>query len=524
MKNDDRAVQITDIGPIRHLDVPLRPGRITVLRGANGSGKSTALAAVHAVAAGEKGKRPRLEQRDSCHSGEVAGLGVRITVGRNGANRRTELDDRLAVLDMEDRLSIADLVDPGLKDQAAADARRIRALVSLAGEPVTPAAFEGIFDSRDSFDRFVSPETRKRDDLVEMASAIKRDCDRAALAEERRAENAENEADSLDRQNSGVDMIVEHDETILRSRYESAMRSAIALEQRTRAIDEQRTRHAESSEKLAAIVGGRDLESEVERAQAEADEAAIASDDRRSLVDDLERELARAKAAAELAESKAVAARKRLAEIERERSTVADLLAVVESAVPEPVDPAEVDAARAALDAAERAQAEGVRVREAMLRDRKAADKRSEAGRLRSLALSLRDAGKRTEGVLSRIVAKMGTAFSVDSFLRLRVVHTLRGETYFAELSDGERWKLALDVAIAAFAREGRPGVLVIPQDAWESLDGANREAISTHIAGTDLSIITAEADDDPETDASAGVSVDEFDDGRPRPARRGGR
>jgi len=68
---------------------------------------------------------------------------------------------------------------------------------------------------------------------------------------------------------------------------------------------------------------------------------------------------------------------------------------------------------------------------------------------------------------------------------------TRRGATYFSDLSHGERWRIALDVAIEAV---GQRGVLVIPQGAWEGLDPDNRAAIADHVRGRGAVVLTAEA------------------------------
>ena len=72
--------------------------------------------------------------------------------------------------------------------------------------------------------------------------------------------------------------------------------------------------------------------------------------------------------------------------------------------------------------------------------------------------------------------------------------HPNRGECYFCELSEGERWRLGVEIAIEAFKKKGGGGLLGIPQEAWEGLDYKNRKAIAEAIEGTDLAILTAEA------------------------------
>src|SRR5690606_5567099 len=60
-------------------------------------------------------------------------------------------------------------------------------------------------------------------------------------------------------------------------------------------------------------------------------------------------------------------------------------------------------------------------------------------------------------------------------------------------LSEGERWRLALDLAIEALG-DG-DAVLSISQSAWEGLDGNARRAINEHARSRGTVIVTAEAD-----------------------------
>ena len=72
----ENEVAIKNIGPIESLRLPVTPGKITVLTGANGAGKSQALDAVDALATGRK----KLANRDGTTGGVAAGYGVRIKV------------------------------------------------------------------------------------------------------------------------------------------------------------------------------------------------------------------------------------------------------------------------------------------------------------------------------------------------------------------------------------------------------------------------------------------------------------
>jgi hypothetical protein len=90
-------------------------------------------------------------------------------------------------------------------------------------------------------------------------------------------------------------------------------------------------------------------------------------------------------------------------------------------------------------------------------------------------AKELREKARQTDEVLSEIVAEIPACplRVIDGRL---VTNTKRGATFYSDLSAGERWRIALDIAIQAV---GTGGLLVIPQEAWEGLDPyANRAAI----------------------------------------------
>jgi hypothetical protein len=108
-------------------------------------------------------------------------------------------------------------------------------------------------------------------------------------------------------------------------------------------------------------------------------------------------------------------------------------------------------------------------------------------------AKELREKAKQTDEVLSEIVAEIPACplRVIDGRL---VTDTKRGATFYADLSAGERWRIALDIAIQAV---GTGGLLVIPQEAWEGLDPANRAAIDAQAKGAQVVVLTAECSAD---------------------------
>jgi DNA repair exonuclease SbcCD ATPase subunit len=178
-----KTIEISDIGPVEHVSIPVpESGGVVVLKARNGRGKTNTLQAVETIATG-KGS---LSVRDGALRGEVSGWGAKVTVGRS--TRRT---GELEVYTLEGKLSIADLVDPGLKSDEAADARRIRALASLTADKVDASRFFELLGGKDAFLEIVSPSAMEGDDWVAVADKIKRDIEREARKEEALAEHAD---------------------------------------------------------------------------------------------------------------------------------------------------------------------------------------------------------------------------------------------------------------------------------------------------------------------------------------------
>ncbi|KKM99272.1 hypothetical protein LCGC14_1149470 [marine sediment metagenome] len=104
----------------------------------------------------------------------------------------------------------------------------------------------------------------------------------------------------------------------------------------------------------------------------------------------------------------------------------------------------------------------------------------------------LRAAAKATDAVLSNALAVTGCPLRVEA--ERLVVTTDRGpSTFYADLSQGERSRIAVDLAIEAV---GEGGLIPLVQEFWEGLDPKNQRAIATAAREADVSILTAKATD----------------------------
>ena len=156
------------------------------------------------------------------------------------------------------------------------------------------------------------------------------------------------------------------------------------------------------------------------------------------------------------------------------------------------VDPEDLEYARQGVQQARQAIEVGALVRKAKAAKDAGALALDDAEAHSRRAKQLREAARSTDVVLSEAVAPACQALRVDSG-RL-VTDTARGVTFYADLSMGERWRLALDLAAAAV---GRGGLLTCPQEAWESLDPQNRNAIAERCQELGVVLLSAEATGD---------------------------
>lgn len=463
-------IKLENIGPIASAAIKVpEDGGVVVLRGRNGSGKSIALDAVSAAVSG-KGKPPL---KDLAKRGEVQAGGVSLTVGRNV--RRT---GELEVATLEGRLSVADLVDPGIVDPARADATRIKALVGLSGATIDPGDLHGFPDEL--------LDGLNVDDPVAAMAELKRRLDIGAREYEKLSEKDAASARALLESNPEPDEPL-IDKTAAQERVTAALRALDAVQAQDEAATDAAARAAAARERLSALPVA-----DVVAAKDSALKAEAAVQESRALAQRLKAEYEAALSAykgnvatRDLAFAASKAAEEQAAmraELERQ---------IDESAIPGPT-PEEIEAAEREL---EKARADIAQAHLQALNAERRKDGEAlavSAQEYAAEATELRRKAKQTDEVLSEIVSTLpGCPLQViDGRL---LCSTKRGPTHYHELSMGERWRIALDIAIQAVC-EG--GLLVIPQEAWEGLDPQNRKAIAQQAKAARVVILTAECSD----------------------------
>ncbi len=223
MNNQREAIELENVGPIEALRIPLPPnGGVVVLSGRNGAGKSTALEATASALRG-KGQIPL---RDGTLKGRVEVAGATIRIGKS-----TRRAGEAEVEHLEGRFSVADLVDPGIKAPEAADAKRIKALVTLAGVKPTPELFAEVFGE----DAEQLPVDTYGDDLVAAADKAKRFWEEKARSAERLADTAIAKVAALRSQIEDVDLEAETDAEVLSQAHQQAVVHLATLRERNQA-------------------------------------------------------------------------------------------------------------------------------------------------------------------------------------------------------------------------------------------------------------------------------------------------
>lgn len=475
----DTKLQVENIGPIETLTIPLPDGGgIVELRGGQGSGKSTALNAASKLLGNERG------QRSTVRDGEKRGA---MTL-HNGVNqctlkvsaRRNTTSGELAVDSIEGTLDLAALVDPGIKDVDAADSHRLKALLSLSGVPAEPSRYYDLVGGKENFDELgIDTDV---DCPIKLASRIKSKIEAKAREREKQVETITIELKSTQQQFEGVDLTAPCDQVVLSCDLDNAMEERTRLTTTRDNAETQRKSMREAKQRFEVAVKHYDgptwLEAETAAATAEAkrDEALAELKAAQAKFDDAQKEFDNATTKHDAAKS--------------HFETVAELQKAMEvEEIASPTDE-QIGAAEQDVADAKEAIALGAEVRKALRFERM-------AKRLEEDLIRVRDGSKRLRE-MARDVDDVLTSLLPDGPLRIEagrlVIETDRSKSEpYAELSDGERWKVAIDIVADKIDDNG---LIVIPQTAWEGLTRSTKLAIQTHLKAKSIVGLTAKAVD----------------------------
>lgn len=505
VSNDERkGIEIRNRGPIEDLFIPTDTGGVMVLKGHNGAGKSAALAVVDELLTGDPATG--YGRRDGTRVGRVSGLGREVTLK---VQRRTS--GELVVASMAG-LDPSLFVTPPGKTREVRDAARLKQLLVLGQVEASVEDFDGVAGLSATPSNGAPGELSLLDvaglpatgggpvDPLGLAQALKKGLHAQARKHERQADEARGTVSALEAATKALDLEdAETDEDVLSARYEEAVEALSGARGRRQAGLEAQEAAETARARLATM----------EAPDVEAARGALTK--AQDLVAEAERALAEARQGQSDAEAHLSTARQ-LAVTRAEAQKAVDAFADMEIPSEEVINDLAAAKDRAANDVSRGAQARDLQAKKADL-----ADAEAQVTRLELTAGRLREGAGEVDERLSRMLGRGALApygFQVVEDC-LVVNWEARGpETPVDELSAGEGYSIALDLAIQAAAPthdDVVPGeieggyspdeqlpILVLRQEAWEGLDPQNRGKVVSLAKELDVVLVTAEADDGP--------------------------
>jgi hypothetical protein len=492
----DRAVEVAHLGgAVNDLRIELPVGRVTVLRGDNEVGKSSALEALRALLTGQGS----LEVSRGHSSGFVRGFGAEVRATEHRTTRSGDPEVRI-IHGGDPRHFVA----PRGEKPEARDAERLKLLIRLTGAEIPETAWIGLFgDDEEAYRAVAKSDTIGERDPLEKARMLKRDVEVQAREQERRAETERARASGIRQAVADVKLDMPSDERELAANLAARSSTLARLEgdrkaanQRAAAFGAARAaleraadeRGGQSSAKALVALDAAEIR-HVERAEAER----LALDATRVA----ERALADAKGALEIArqatrhaEARVQNARADVASAKAAETSIESARRVVEAGSGDagPTD-AQIEEARAAVEIASKGVQYGALARDAFAKLEQADEAAALANHLEAKAGRFRELARGCDGVLTAAIAKIAPAGLSIEGGRLRIERD-GVEELVDDLSDGARADLALRIMSDA-ARPG--GVVILDQGFWESIGPKRRAELIERVAGLRVSVLTAE-------------------------------
>lgn len=464
------TVEMKSVGPITNIvfDLPKGGGGVKILKGTSGTGKTTAIRALSGLL-GDKESLAGLTPHDGDTTGEVTGLGRSVKIGK-----RSTSSGAVAVPTLGGRMDIATLVEPKVADAAARQKARVRCLISIGGNKLTPADLLG-----DRYDEFKGEididDIASADDPVAMADKLKRALDSVALEQERAGERLAGMAMAKRQEAGDVDQLqsaLDYQDALENSRKASGELQAAELQvTRFRSISEANAKIEEQINQLSrgAAVDSVDMELRITEAE--------------QLVESLQRRLDAAQKLLESLLQQKKAAKERKAMLEKLSSQIADPGVCPSEETLAQLRANELKAIEMMNAAATVGQRRGA-LRESVVLQGESVD-------LANRAIDIR---KFAQEVIARAQKALpeGPIQIKDGLLVVR--HEGRKkEVPFEELSTGQKWRVALQYAIRSV---GEGGVIPLCQEAWQSLGPELKQEIAEICREACVYLISASVED----------------------------
>lgn len=475
---------VQDLGPIKALRIPIpEEGGVVVLKGTRGVGKSTAL---RSLTAATRGETAGISKRDNAPYGKIEGLGVSVTL-----NRTARRDGQL-VVEALDGTSVSAIVDPGIKDPILADKARVKAIVAVSKLKVDASKFEGLGLETPDIVRAISGN---ESNPIEAGAAVKKLIDKQAREEESRVDKLTGEYESLQKGLLGSTAMTEAEmrpDAVIDELIDKLKGDLRDLQSDAKWVEQHRPDYESAKgPKTDEAKESEPKHRELGEIHEDRDKIAKRMADLRREIDSLlqndvqlEREYAAADAAKKAKASAAAA-------LEKAQAASAAIVKAFEEKMGRDF-PAEITATELAI----------TELRDEKLKNATARVRIADAERMDSVAASIEESKKKAkllresahkaeEVVRGLMPAGLPLSMKDDRL----VVKTDRSETeLFSDLSEGERWTIGIDIAVASV---GDGGLIVIPQIAWDGIPPKTRKEIADHARAKKVVCITAESTDD---------------------------
>lgn len=475
-----KSIEITDIQAIRHVSIPVsESGGVIVLKGNQGTGKSTALQAVQALA-GQKADS--LSIRDGAKRGSIEFDGVKVIVTKSRTTRKGEMTFTID----SGRFDLSRIVDPQILDDERADAARIKQLLCLTGARPNPEAYwqllREFLDPVEIDDLNIDDET---DDPIDLHQRFVRAMQAVARKLEKDSDTIRVDIDEIKKKYQGLNLRTPPNVDDVRTAYDACVKADHELEERNRVSTQQQQDIAKAREAIDRLKsdyhGLTVADAEMERNEAEE----LAKQAHQAMID-AERHYKAKREALSLAEHEL-----RIAKAHEQ--AVATTESVLKQTTVPPPSALEISESKEALETARDLLHRAMRANEGAMLVQDGEKKNMLADRMARNADEIRNACRRAEDILAASVKLQYIRVENNRL----VVHTDRSESeLFSELSHGERAILAIQEA----ARFVPPtGMLCVSQEIWGGIAPENKLVINDAAKIYKVHVLTAEVTDEDE-------------------------
>lgn len=468
----NETIEIDKVGAINHLSIPLpEGGGLVVLKGRNGAGKSTAIKSVESLY--DPIARKGLETSDkSIDPGTIHGKGVRVKLGKSKSTIGELVCDSI-----DGGLDPSVFVDPGIKDEVKADAKRLHVLVRLSGLKILKSDWMSLTGGK--YEELVQA------DPIETADRIRRAIHTEAKMLEEQIEKRSREADALIRPAMDQDLSLADKADTFADLLDQLRNSRFSAEIENTLADEQNAKVTEAKFKLEGMP-----RFDIEDIQKKADEHSKQVEVEYSRKQELEAELSKSEKLLSEMEFRSKQFAEQLVNAKKMEDMIKDLESSAALEIQPTIDVSEIEARIAKGTEVHR---QAVIAKETRDNQLKGESIRAELEKEKAEAKKLREVARGTDSIFGRQLSSMGFSDVIVDDGRLKV-NSDRGLELVSELSDGERWKLAIKVAANGL---GEGAILPVEQAAYEGLDPENRLLIRDLAREKKIVIVTALASDE---------------------------